>query len=127
MSKTIRVNSEDAFEYLSKTLKQGEKKKHRELIDVLKQGFEGIGESQCAGIIYRAHTNQNAVLKKEGSNYMLLTEEEKHKTAEGLDLVREKFNQFMEEIEQIPASQFKTYDSFSKYKELLERFNQIHV
>src|SRR5699024_9237242 len=99
MSKTIRVNSEDAFEYLSKTLKQGEKKKHRDLIDVLKKGFKGIGESQCAGIIYRAHTNQNAVLKKEGSNYMLLTEEEKHNTAEGLDLVREKFNQFMEEIE----------------------------
>lgn len=123
MSKAIRVNSDDAFEYLSKALKQGEKKKHRELIDILKKGFEGIGESQCAGIIYRAHTNKNAILKKEGSNYMLRTEEDK--TAEGLDLVREKIDQFIEEIENIPASQFKTYDTFSKYKELLERLQQI--
>jgi|GEM_PF-3756973 len=121
----VSVRTEDALKVFKERLKQGEQKKHKDLSAILKDEFKGINDSQCAGIIYRAHANQDAILKKEGSYYRLLTDEEKPETAEGLDLVKEKLDQFIEDIESIPASQFKTYDTFSKYKELLERLQQI--
>lgn len=116
----ITVKTEDAFQFLLSELQPGEWKTHQELADILRKGFKGIGKSQCAGIIYRGHANQNAILKKEGSRYRLLTENEKNANPDGMEVAQEKLRNLLEEIENIPGSQFETYDSFRRYKELLE-------
>lgn len=117
---TVTVSTEEGFNYLLKKLKQGEEKKHHELMSLLKEGFPEIGDGQGSGIIYRGHTNQNAILKKEGSNYRLLTEEEKEKQTDGMVMAKGKLDSLIEEIENIPGSQFRDYDSFRRYKDLVE-------
>jgi len=118
--KTISVSTEEGFSALLKNMEQGDYKKHRELAEILKQEFEEINDSQCAGIIYRAHANQNAILKKEGSDYRLLTEEEQQQVKDGLEEVQEKLGRLIEEAEKIPASRLSDYESFKRYSDLLD-------
>lgn len=122
--KKISVSTEEGFGALLKNMEQGELKKHGDLAEMLKQEFEGINDSQCSGIIYRAHANQNAVLKKDGSDYRLLTEEEKQQVVDGLDEVQEKLSRLIEEAEKIPASRLSSYEGFKRFTDLLEHLKK---
>src|SRR5699024_5156536 len=99
----VSVRTEDALKVFKERLKQGKQKKNKDMSWIMKDDFKRINDSQCICIIYQSNANYETILKKECSYYRLLTYKEKHETSEWIDIVKEKLNQFIENIDSIPA------------------------
>lgn len=113
---TISVSQEEANEIFRKFLKIGEKKEYRNLVHILESQFPGINSNQCSGIINRAHTNKdNGVFTKENKFYSLRTSQN---TINGLEKVKGKIQDLINEANQIPVSEFQTAEDFESFKKI---------
>src|SRR5699024_8359336 len=80
--KQRRVTMEEGMQILLEELQPGEEKTPRDLINILQGNIEGISNTQCYGIIYRARTNADGVLQKKGKMYSLVDELMKQERSE---------------------------------------------
>lgn len=121
--KQRRVTMEEGMQILLEELQPGEEKTPRDLINILQGNIEGISNTQCYGIIYRARTNADGVLQKKGKMYSLV--DELMKQEDGIVEVRQKIRKVMQDIENIPVSKFQTTENFEKLQSSLQSLEKI--
>lgn len=117
----ITVKSKDAFDMFKKELLKDDEKDFAELVELLKEHFPGINYNQCSGIINRAHNPRkgHSILIKNDDLYSLNTKKEDPENEDGLEVAKEKIKELIVDLEQTPASQFESSESFSSYLEIL--------
>jgi flagellar hook-basal body complex protein FliE len=118
----ISVSQSEANELFEQSLSQGEQKAYKDLVDILKENFKSINNSQCSGLIHRAHKNQDGVLEKNGKMYALRSPKAELK---GITKVKEKIQRTLDDIAAIPNSEFSTTDEFTKLVEIKQRLELI--
>lgn len=121
--KQRRVTMEEGMQILLEELQPGEEKTPRELINILQENIEGVSNTQCYGIIYRARTNTNGVLQKKGKMYSLA--DEFMKQEDGIVEVRQKIRKVIQDIENIAVSKFYTIEDFEKLQSSLQSLTKI--
>lgn len=113
---TISVSQEEANKVFRQALEVGDKKEYRDLVHILESQFPGINSNQCSGIIFRAHNNkENGVFTKENKFYSLRTTQN---TINGLNKVKGKIQDLINEVNQIPISEFQTAKDFESFKKI---------
>lgn len=114
----ISVSQAEANKVLKDNLMEGEKKVYSDLVKILEDNFPEINASQCSGIINRSHahkTNPILIYDKEDKTYRLSNS---NNNLNGIKKINEKVNELLEEINQIPISEFNSAQDFEQYKSI---------
>lgn len=121
----ISVPQTEANKVITNSLKTSDRKVFGELVEILKEKFKGITDTQCHGIIYRAYSKKDAVLVKEGKHYRLKTKKDEEILPVGLDKIRKIIQKAINDIDNIAAGEFATPDDFETYKKIKENLNKL--
>ncbi|WP_316275250.1 hypothetical protein [Bacillus halotolerans] len=119
---SISVSQSEANNVFKQNILEGEEKVYKDLIEILKKNFEGINDSQCSGLIHRAHKNEDGVLRKKGKVYTLRDQKEQ---INGISKVKEKIQKTLDEISTIPVSEFTTPEEFTELIEIQKNLKKI--
>lgn len=117
------ISQSDANAFLQTRLTSGEKYTYREIKEALAEGFEGINDNQCSGLIHRAHSKVNGVLVKVDKHYQLRATVTP--AGNGVEAAKRIIEEALREIELIPVKDFQTADEFNELIDMKDKLNAL--